>query len=132
MHKIKSLNFSSFLSIIKCCLLGIVTTLIGVVLFAVVLKFVDVPSIVVSYVNDIIKAVAIFVTMICIKKSHDGKLILKAIFAGILYAALSFVIFSIMNGGFTFNLSFLYDLLFAVAVAVIASIIVNLTFKRKV
>lgn len=132
MQKIKSLNFSSLLSILKCCLLGIVTTLIGVVLFAVVLKFVDVPSMVVSYVNDIIKSVAIFVTMICIKKSHDGKLILKAVFAGVVYAVLSFIIFSIMNGGFTFNLSFLYDLLFAIIVAVIASIIVNLTFKRKV
>ena len=132
MQKLKSLNWTSFFSILKCCLLGIVSTLIGVVLFAIVLKFADLPSIAVSYINDVIKAISIFVIIFCVKKSNDGKLIFKALLAGVIYALLSFVIFSIMNGKFTFNLSFVWDMLFAVIVAVIASVIVNLTFRRKV
>ena len=132
MGKLKSLNLSSFISILKCCLLGIVATLVGTVLFAVVLKFVDLSSVVISYVNNVLKAIGIFFTMICVKKSNDGKLILKAVLAGVLYAILSFVIFSLLNGKFVFNLSFLYDLLFAVVVACIVSVIVNLTFRKKV
>lgn len=132
MQKLKSINWSSFFSVFKCCLLGIITTLIGVVVFAVVLKFADIPSLAVSYVNDVIKGLSIFVILICIKKSNDGKLLFKAVFAGVVYALLSFVIFSLMNGKFVINLSLVYDLLFAVIVAVIASVIVNLTFKRNV
>ena len=132
MQKLKSLNWSSLVSVLKCCLLGIIVTLVGVVAFAVVLKFVDLSSVAVSYINDIIKALAILTIVFCIKKSNDGKLIFKAVLGGVIYALLSFIIFSIMNGGFSFNLSFIFDLLFAVIVAIIASVIVNITYKRKV
>ena len=130
MNKIKSFRWTGLLNIIKCCMLGIITTLIGIVFFAIVLKFTDFSNVIISYVNDVIKALSIFVMIICLKKKGEDKLLLKAIFVGILYAVLSFVVFSIINGQFVFNLSFLYDLLFAVIVSVIASVIVNITFKR--
>lgn len=129
MQKIKSLNFG-FMSIIKSVLIGIVTTLIGVVIFAVVLKFVDVPSNMVNYINDVIKCVSIFVVVMLLKKVDSQNLLLRAVAAGCLYAILSFVIFSILNGGFDFNLSILFDLLFALIVSVVAAIMVNLTRKR--
>ncbi len=130
MQKLKSINFSSFLSILKCCLFGVVVTLLGVVLFAFVLKFVDLSSIVISSVNDVIKSISIFIMVLCIKKSNDGKLLFKAILGGFLYAIISFVIFSILNGGIQFNLSFVYDLLFAVIVAVICSVILNIMSRK--
>ena len=95
------------------------------------LKFTDLSSLVISYINDAIKALSIFVVMLCIKKSNDGKLMLKAVLAGIIYACIAFIIFSIMNGGFVFNMSFVFDLLFAIVVAIITSIIVNLTIRKK-
>ena len=106
--------FSNFINILKCCLLAILITLIGIVILAVVLKFADLNSVAISYINDVIKAVSIFIMMLCIKKNGEEKLLLKAIFAGSIYALLSFVIFSVLNGMFIFNLGFLYDLLFAV------------------
>ncbi|MBE5741282.1 MAG: TIGR04086 family membrane protein [Clostridiales bacterium] len=130
MQKLKSFKFSSILSIIKCCLLGIVVTLLGVVIFAVVLKFTDLNTTVISYINDVIKAISIFVMVLCIKKANDDKLLLRSIVGGVLYAVLSFVVFSILNGGFAFNLSLLYDLLFSVIVSAIASVIINIV-KRK-
>lgn len=130
MQKVKSFNLSGFVNILKCCLLAIVVTLVGIVLLAVVLKFVDLSSMVISYINDIIKALAIFVMILCIKKRNSDKLLVKSIVGGILYALLSFVVFSILNGSFTFNLSFLYDLLFSVIVSVIITIIINI-LKRK-
>jgi len=132
MQKLKSISFSGFLSIIKSCLLGIITTLIGVVLLAIVLKFTDLSTSVVSWVNNVIKAVSIFVVVATLKKANGEKLLFKAIFAGVLYAILSFVVFSLLNGSFSLNLSFVYDLLFAVIVAVIASIILNLFTPKSI
>ncbi len=130
MQKLKSLNWSGFLNILKCCLIGIVVTLVGIVFFAIVLKFTDLNDTVITAVNNIIKAIAIFFMIFFLKKANGEKLIVKAVFAGLIYAILSFIIFSIMNGGFAFNLSVVYDLLFAVIVSVIVAIIVNLTSKK--
>ncbi|MBQ9796060.1 MAG: TIGR04086 family membrane protein [Clostridia bacterium] len=119
-------NFSGFLSIIKCVLIGIIATLIGIVIFSVVLKFADISSTIISYVNDIIKAFSIFIMVTCVKRKNGDKLLLKALFAGAIYAVLSFVVFSILNGAFVFDLSFVYDLLFAVIVSAIVSVIINI------
>ena len=130
MQKFKSMSFSGVLSVIKSCLLGLITTLIGIVIFAFVLKFSDLSTSTVSWVNNVIKAVSIFIVIASLKRMGGEKLLIKSIFAGALYAVLSFVIFSILNGSFSFNLSFVYDLIFSVVVAIIASIILNL-FNRK-
>lgn len=119
-------NFSGFLYIIKCVLIGIISTLIGIVIFSVVLKFADLSSMIISYVNDIIKAFSIFIIVMCIKRKDGNKLLVKAIFAGAIYAVLSFAVFSILNGGFVFNMTFVYDLLFALIVSAIVSVIINI------
>lgn len=130
MEKVKSFKFLNILNILKCCLLAILITLIGIVILAVVLKFANLNLTVISYINDIIKAISIFIMILCIKRAGEEKLLLKAILAGAIYSVFSFTIFSILNGGFVFNLGFVYDLLFAIIVAVITSIILNI-LKRK-
>lgn len=129
MQKAK-LNFSGLLSIIKCVLIGIIATLIGIVIFSVVLKFADLSSTIISYVNDIIKAFSIFIMVMCIKRKGEGNLLIRALIAGAMYALLSFVVFSILNGGFAFNMSFVYDLLFAIIVSAIVSVIINILNHR--
>ena len=130
MQKLKSLTWGGFLSIIKCCMIGILVTLVGLILFAVVLKFVDLSSNIIGYINDALKAVSIFVMLFCIKKTNGDKLIIKSIFAGLLYAVLSLIIFAILNKGFAFNMTILYDFLFALIVSVIVAIIINLIHKK--
>ena len=130
--KLKSINFSGFLSILKSVMVGIITTLLGIVVFAIVLKFVDLSSNVVGYVNDVIKVLSLFVMALLLKRNNTGKLLFKAIFGGAIYAILSFVIFSILNGGMVFNMSFVYDLLFAVIASAIIAVIVNLLNRKTV
>ena len=132
MQKLKPLNFSGLLLIIRSCLLGIVATLLGVVLLAVVLKFVDFSANIITWFNNGIKTISMFVAMLSIKRKSGDKLLFKSIFAGTIYAILSFVVFSILNGDFNFNLSFIYDLMFAVIVSMIASIVLNLLGKKTV
>lgn len=129
MNKVKSIS-SSILPILKSVLIGLVVTLVGIVAFAVVLKFADVNSHIVSYVNDVIKAVALFFTVFVLKKKGVNQLLVKSIIAGVVYALLSYVIFSILNGGFVFNVTFLYDLIFAVIVAAVASVILSLCARK--
>ncbi len=130
MDKVKSNKFSWIFSLLKCCLIGILATLIGTLLFAIVLKFVDFSSKTISYVNDGIKMISLFITIGCIKKVDGEKLLIKSVLAGLIYALLTFVIFSVLNGGFNFNLTFVYDLIFALVVSVIISVILNLFNKR--
>lgn len=130
MQKIKSFNMYGFLTILKCVLLAIAITLVGIVVLAVVLKFADLNSTTISIANNIIKGLAIFFMMFCIKRANGERLLFKSIISGVLYAFLSFVIFSILNGRFMFNMGFVYDLLFAVLVAVIASIILNVLSRK--
>ena len=132
MQKIKSFNWSNLLTIIKCCLIGIIVTLIGIVIFAIILKFADLSSTIINYVNDIIKVFSIFIMVMCIKRKSGDKLLFKALLSGALYAILTYIIFSILNSGFNFNLSFLYDLLFAVIVSAIVSVIINILNRKTV
>ena len=132
MHKIKSLNWNGFLITLKCCLIGLSATLIGTIIFAVVLKFANLSSIFISYINDIIKVLSIFIMVTCLKRNNGEKLIFKSLFAGLIYGLLSYVIFSFLNGGFNFNISFIYDLLFALIVSAIVAVIINILNKKTV
>ena len=132
MQKIKSMNFGGLLNLIKCCLIGIVATLLGTVIFAVVLKFANLSSKSIAYVNNIIKGFSIFIMIMCVKQKNGDKLLLKSIVAGIIYSLLAYMIFSILNGSFVFDLSFLYDLLFSILVSMISSVIINVISRRNV
>ena len=132
MEKIKTFKFSNFLKILKCCLFGVIITLIGIVLLAVVLKFTDLKTSSISYVNNAIKGLAIFLMVLCIKKNNGEKLMLKAIASGTIYSLICFIIFSALNANFTFTLSFVYDLLFNVIVAVLVSIILNIITRKTI
>lgn len=130
MEEIKTKKGGTILSILKSCLMGLVVTLIGTVIFAIVLKFADIPSKAISYVNNVIKALSLFVVVLILKNASADKLFMRSLFAGLIYGILSFIVFAILNGGFEFNASILFDLIFAVAVAVIVAIIFKLTSKK--
>lgn len=129
MEIIKKSKLSKLTSIIKTCMLGVVITLLGIVVFAVVLKFTDLSSKTIAYVNDVIKAISLFVVVAILKKKA-GNLLLSAVLAGVIYNVLAFVVFSILNGRFEFNLGFIYDLIFAVVVAVVAAVMLNLLTRK--
>ena len=130
MQKVKSIKFEGILNLLKSALIGIVITLLGTVIFAVVLKFVNLSSNLIAYINNIIKLLAIFIVVICLKKQSNEKLLLRAIIAGVVYSIFSFVIFSILNGGFVFNSSVIYDFLFLIIVSTVVTVIINILSNR--
>ena len=130
MQKIKSTKFEGVLNLLKSALIGIVATLIGTVIFAVVLKFANLSSNLIAYINNIIKLFAIFIMITYVKRQTGNNLLLRAIVVGILYAILSFIIFSVLNGKFVLNSSVIFDTLFAVVVSIIVAIIINVLTNR--
>jgi len=132
MEKVKSNFLPKMLNIIKCSLFAVVITLVGTILLAVVLKFVDLSSTAIEWANNVIKIISLFVLVKLIKKTNEGKLLLKSVISGVVYAILSFLIFSILNGSVMFNLNFVYDLLFAIIVSVLVSVISSILNHKNV
>ena len=117
-------------SIIKASLIGVVVNLLAVLIFAIVLKFAHLPLNIISYVNNGIKILSIFIMVVFLKKFSTGNLFISSLLSGVLYALLSFFIFSILNGGIVLDMTTLYDVVFAVIASIATSIIVNV-LKRK-
>ncbi|MBQ3047729.1 MAG: TIGR04086 family membrane protein [Clostridia bacterium] len=107
--KNKTNIFSCF---IKGIFVSLITTLIGIFLFALILKFVNLGDTIIKIVNQIIKILSVlFGVKICLK-GNKTKGLLKGIVVGVLYTVFSYFIFSILVSNFAFGLNFLYDILF--------------------
>lgn len=129
MQKISSIKFNGFWGLVKCALIGVVATLIGTFVFALVLKFTNLSSSFINTINNFIKAISLFIALTCATKLN-GKMIFKAIFIGVIYSLLTFALFSILSGELNFNLSNIYDLVFAVITSVALAVIINLLSRK--
>ena len=119
-----------FLSILKGSLIALVVSLVGVLVFAFVLRLVPIADSVISPINQIIKGVSILIgCFIGLKKIKEMGLI-SGLLIGFVYTALAFVTFSILDGEFEFSRTLLNDLLFGAIIGSICGIIaVNLKKK---
>lgn len=131
MEKKISLKNSNVLIYTRAIFLGIIVSLIGLLAFALVMKFVILSDNFISAVNQGIKAVSLFVAIKYVSKFYTDKLIVRSLVIGLLYAIFAYLIFSILNGSFAFNMGTLIDILFAVITAFICGIIIKLLFNRK-
>lgn len=131
MEKKISIKNTNVLIYTKAIFLGIVVSLIGLLAFALVMKFVILSDNVISAVNQGIKAVSLFVAIKYLTKFYTDKLIVRSLVIGLLYSIFAYLIFSILNGHFAFNMGTLTDILFAIITAFICGIIIKLLFNRK-
>ena len=120
----------SIISIIKASLVGVIASILLVLLFAFVLKFVDLNSNVITITDQFIKMVSIFMAVFALSKSGGDKLLAKGLIVGAVYSILAFIVFSILNGGINFSVAIFTDIAFSALVGGVSAIIINL-FKRK-
>lgn len=118
---------SVFLTVLKGALVALSISLIGILIFAFVLRFVSIPDGAISPVNQIIKGVSVLIgTLFALKKTKEMGLI-NGLLIGFTYTAISFLTFSILDGNFSFSTTLLNDLLFGSIIGAICGIIaVNL------
>jgi putative membrane protein (TIGR04086 family) len=127
----KQKDNSVFLGILKGSLLALTFSLLGVLIFAFVLRFVPLADSVISPVNQVIKGVSILLgTLFGLKKTKEMGLI-SGLLIGFFYTALAFLTFSILDGQFKFSTVVLNDLLFGAIIGAICGIIaVNIRRKK--
>lgn len=115
--------------ILKATLLALTCSLIGILIFALIVKFTAPTTAVVKTVNQIVKVIAVFIGCFFSVKGKLG--IVKGGVAGALFTVLLYAVFAIMSGTGIFSLEMFIDLLFTAGIGGISGIIaVNVRGKE--
>lgn len=129
--KIKSVslkNNNSLFAILKGALSALIISLIGILIFAFVIKLTSISDGLIKPINQVIKIVSIFFGCF-LSKNTTGKILSKGLFIGVMYTILAFTLFSALNGKFEFSTSLFLDILFGALIGLISSVICNI-FKK--
>ena len=129
-EKLKKINLNLVFSIAKASLAGVVVSILAVLLFAFVLKFVDLNSGTVSLIDQIIKILSIAVAVFVLSKSNSEGLLVKGIAVGAIYSIFTFIVFSVLNGGINFSVATLTDIVFSAMIGGVTAILLNIIKKR--
>jgi putative membrane protein (TIGR04086 family) len=108
-------------TILKGTLLSVTSTLIGVLIFAGLIKATAMDVSVIKPVNQFIKIIAIFIG--CLFSVKGKMALIKGILIGALATVMTYLVFALFGGGVSFKVAFLIDIVFAVIVGGISSII---------
>ncbi|MBR4270768.1 MAG: TIGR04086 family membrane protein [Clostridia bacterium] len=127
MENIQSSNI--VLSITKAAFFAITCSLLGVLIFALLLKFTPISESLISPVNQSIKVLSIFVGCLVLTKKQTAHIWFWGAILGLVYTVLSYIIFSILDGEFSFSISLLWDALFAMIVGLISGVFTKLITK---
>ena len=120
----------NFISILSGTIVSIALTLVLILLFAVIIRFLNVPDKAIFPVNQVIKIVSLFVGISIVLKKTKSKGFFTGIIIGLCYFVISYLVFSILQGSFNFNLNNFYDLLLTALMGGIIGIILINFFKR--
>ena len=114
-------------TLLKGVLIALGFSLVGILLFAFVLKFTNISEGVITPVNQIIKGLSILLGVgFALRKQREAGL-LSGFLIGIIYTLAAFLTFSIQGGHFVFDASLGIDTAFGAIVGAICGIIcVNL------
>lgn len=104
--------------------------LLSILLFAFIIKYTSISSEAIQPVNQVIKALSILIGCFVFGKKIKTKGWLFGGIIGVLFTLLAFVVFSILDGAFSFNLNLLNDIIFGALMGIIAGIIC-ITLRKK-
>lgn len=124
MEKVKNNEKSNILlNGLKGSMLSVCVSLVLILIFAFVIKLTCMSDSLIKPINQVIKIVSILIgTMFIVKKVKEKGLLLGCV-VGLLYSILAFVVFSILNGGFSFDWTLLVDVLFGIITGAICGVI---------
>ena len=121
---------SFLLAIIKGSLIALCISLVGILIFAFILKFASISDKAIRPINQIIKGVSVLIGVFVAMRKVDKMGLVGGLLIGLVYTILAFVVFSILDGHFEFNLTLLNDLLFGGIMGAICGIIAVNVKKR--
>lgn len=118
------------LPIVKGSFWGVAFSLLCVLIFAFVLKYTTLSENTIQPINQVIKGLSLLVACFVTSKKINKKGWLVGLLVGLCYTLVTYIVFSILNGGFSFGLPLLFDTLFGAIGGMIAGI-VCISFLKK-
>lgn len=103
-------------NIIKGTLTAVSVSLVLILIFAVLIKFLNIPDNFITPVNQVIKIISIFVGCFTALKVYKQKGLVTGTMIGLIYTTLAFLIFSLLGGNFSFTINLLIDAIFAMII----------------
>ena len=123
--KVEASTNASPLKIIISALISVVVSLVLIVIFALLIKWLEWGDNVILPVNIVIKIISVAVgVLVAIKNSLHAPRV--GMIVGALYAVISFITFSALIGSFSLSLNNLWDLILGVVVGTIVGVFSNL------
>jgi len=111
MEKTLKTNRSLILDVIKGVVFSLVISMVLIILFAIIIRFANIPDSLIMPINQIIKVISIlFGSIIALKGSNKG--LIKGVLIGAIYAILAYFVFSILSRSLEVGLTSITDLLF--------------------
>lgn len=130
--KVKALKMNenkSFSTILKGSIYALIFSLLGILLFAFIIKLTSLSDNLIKPINQIIKVLSILLGCSFAFKNNREKTLLNGLFIGIIYTILAFLLFSALNGSFNFSKTIFVDILFGGVVGIISAIVYNIFHK---
>ena len=120
---------SSVLQILKGTIISTTVSLLLILLFALIIRFVSVSEKIILPINQVIKIVSILLgCLFSLRKTNKG--FIKGMLIGVFYAILAYTIFSFLSGSLTLALTSFTDIIFCGIIGGICGIIsVNINKK---
>lgn len=102
---------NSILKVISGAIVSVCVTLILILVFALLIRFMGIKDNWIFPVNQAIKIISLFFGVFVVLKGNKEKGLVKGIILGFAYYILSFITFSILQGSFAINIGNFYDLI---------------------
>ena len=116
-------------SIFKGVMYAVISTLLFVLLFALIIKWANLGNAVIKPIMQVVKVLGIFLGVAIALRKAKSKGWLWGGLVGILYMVFTFLIFSLLDGNFQVGLGALSDLLFQTLVGVVSAVVLRLRNK---
>ncbi len=123
----KSGDVSFIKTILKGTISSVIATLVGVLLFAIVVRFSSLGTGAIKAVNQFIKVISLFLGCALSVREKNG--LIKGAFIGAVNAFLVYVIFAFIGGEISFGAPFVLDIIFQSVVGGICGVI-SVNVKR--
>lgn len=114
----------SYLKLLNGTTVAVCSTLILILLFAIIIRFTGINDNVIFPVNQVIKIISLFLGVSISLLGLKEKGLIKGIIIGFAYYIVSFITFSILQSSFAINLSNFYDLLLTTVMGGLIGLIV--------
>lgn len=119
---------SAIFEIVKALIIAVIFSLVMVLVAAFFIKLCNIKDSAIPVINQVIKGISILLgCLLGIKSKHNSWL--KGIVIGILYIALAFVLFSLLDGTFVFGIGLLNDVALGSITGMVSGILAG--FKKE-